>query len=123
MSLHPVILADAITTVTAGPSVGLRGERIALGNPSNLTRRDLAIQVFLKFTGAAASTCTAQVQVSADASSWTSWGPSLVITIGADGLGIPKNSVGKLGSLYDYIRVNVSAVSGMTVNGYVVRRG
>lgn len=119
----PIILADGITTVTTGPSVGIRGERIAIGNAKNKQRYDLPVEVTVNASGAAASTATVQPQVSADGTTWVSWGSALTFVIPANGQGYSKFPIGRLSSAHDYIRLNVTAISGATINGYVVRKG
>jgi len=119
----PIILADAITTVTVGPSVGIRGERVSIGNAKDRQRYDLPIEVTVNASGAAASTATVQPQVSADGTTWVSWGSALSFVIPANGQSYSKFPIGRLSSSHDYIRLNVTAISGATIYGYVVRKG
>lgn len=122
MSQKPVILADSITTVTTGPAVGLRGERIQRGvGAKGQARQDFPIEVFCAASGAAGSTATVVLRVSPDASSWTTWG-TLSFTIPSSGSSVALNRVGKLTAAYDYIQASVSAVSGATIKGYVIRK-
>lgn len=125
MALRPVILADSITTVTTGPAVGLRGERIQLSpGASERQRYPFPVETFTAFKGAAGSTATVIIRVSADASSWVTWA-TLTFVIPASGAPVALNRVGKLQSLYDYMQINVTAIAGAgaTVNGYVERKG
>ncbi len=60
----PIILDDSITAVTNGTPIGIRGERLAIGNAKNRQRYNLPIEVFCQASGAAASTATVLVEVS-----------------------------------------------------------
>lgn len=53
---------------------------------------------------------------------WVQWA-SLSFVIPASAAPVSLKRVGKLGSSYDYIRVRQTAVSGVTLNGYVKRMG
>ncbi len=120
----PIILADAITTAvpTAGPAVGLRGERITTGTATNRQRYSMPIEVNCQASGAVGSTATVLIRVSADASSWTTWA-TLGFVIPASGTSVALNRVGALNSSYDYIDAYVTAISGATINAVVRRLG
>lgn len=124
-STHAIgLCGEGITTVTPGAALLLRGERIELGGATK-QRYAVPIVVALTASGAAGSTGTAQIEVSADNSSWVVWGTAWSVTINS--AGTPQlygNAplVGKLLPPYDYIRVNVTAVSGVTFQGWIKRR-
>ena len=125
MAIHAIgLCGQGITTVTTGAALMLRGERIELGNAANQQRRNIPIRVNLVATGAAASTWSAKWEVSPDGSSWTQWGSTFTGTIPASGAPVMAALAplgGVLDSKNDYIRVNVTAVSGATLQGWLKR--
>lgn len=125
MAIHAIgLCGQGITTVTTSSPIMLRGERIETGNAANLQRRNIPIRVNLVATGAAGSTWSAKFETSIDNSSWTQWGSTFTGTIPASGAQVQVSLAplgGVLGSSADYFRVNVTAISGATLQGWLKR--
>jgi hypothetical protein len=112
-----IVLADAISTVTTGPIISL-AYQMAYGNTTTEYQfRDLPIQVYTRFNGAAGQSATVQIQVSKDGVSFTNWGSAMTLLVPTGATSITKNFVGAIKT--KSVRVNVTAIGTGTVNSYV----
>lgn len=108
MPAHAIIMLDGVTGTGAGPALGLQGEAMATGgSPAARQYTTVPYEIVATATG---GTATVQIQTSPDGSSFTTIG-TLTLASGAT-----LKSVGKLTTRY--LRLNVSAISGATVNAY-----
>ncbi len=125
MSIKPIGLCqEGITTVTTGPAILIRGERIETGNAKNYQRRNIPITVQLIASGSSGNTWSAKIETSPDNSSWTQWGSTFTGTIPSTNAPVTMGLtplVGVIPSTADYVRVNVTAISSATVQGWIKR--
>lgn len=111
-----LILLDAVTTASAGPSVGF-GKQMRYGNKAGKTQHQYNTYglLIVQATGTVGSTATIQFQDSPDGASWTTQ-YSMPVVVGSSGNTGYKQ---RWKSAKRYMRANVSAISGATLNAYI----
>lgn len=118
---HPYILLtptiSGFTTAIVGPSIGIQGQITALGGQTRgLWERP--IEVFVKNV-TPSSTATVVIETSVDGSTWVTWDSVAFASIATDRA---YNTVGKMPNDAVYIRANVTAISGATIQAYLILR-
>jgi hypothetical protein len=97
-----IILLDAETSATEGPSIGIQGESMALGGQTDQIQ-NLPIHVNCRMIGG--TSATVLIEKSVDGVTWTTWG---TFVFGTTGIRPPQT--GMINT--KYIRANVTAIAG-----------
>lgn len=118
---HPYLLLtptiSGFTTAVVGPSIGIQGQYNALGGQTKgLWERP--IEVFIANT-ATSSTATVVIQTSVDGTTWVTWCSFAFTSVTNT---VAQNTVGRMPPAAVYIRANVTAISGATIQAYLVLR-
>lgn len=116
---HPYLALTAnagLTTTTAGLSIGIQGDVNSFGGSSSqIWHRPLEINVR---AAGATSTATVQIQDSADGASWAT---TATLTFASNSNAFDDQKY-VLSLKRKFIRINVSAISGKTITGFLIMR-